>query len=315
MKKRMSIVAGVLMTLFCGHAFAQFPEKNITMIVPYAAGGSTDITARALAVPLGKKLGVTVVIKNTTGGAGIIGAAELAQARPDGYTIGFMPPGPIVLQQYQRKLPYEPASFDYLGQATAYPVVLMSSRNVPWTDFPGMRAELEAHPGQYIFGSSGVGAIPHISAAALFKSLNLNVRHMPGTDAATNMAAMAGGTSHFYADMGGLAKQHNLLPLVVLAAQRSPDLPGVPTAAEVGSDLPPLEVWQGILAPAGLPAEIKAVLDQAVFEAVQDESFQTAAVRMEVQAQPRRSADFLVYSQQSMENFRQVMTSLGFTKK
>lgn len=315
MKRCMSIIACVLSVFFYKYAFAQFPEKNITMIVPYAAGGSTDITARALAVPLSKKLGVTVVIKNTTGAGGMIGAAELAKAKPDGYTIGFMPPGPIVLQQYQRKLPYDHTSFDYLGQATVYPVVLMSSRNAPWTDFRSMEEELRKHPGQYIFGSPGVGAIPHISAAALFKSLNLNVRHMPGTDAATNLAALAGGTIHFYADMGGLAKQHNLLPLAVLAAQRSPDLPGVPTAAELGSDLPPLEVWMGILAPAGLPAEIKAVLDKAVFEAVQDEAFQTAATRMEVLPQPRRSADFLAYSQQSMENFRQVMDSLGFTKK
>lgn len=314
MKRWMITGVCFLGILFCGTAWAQFPEKNITMIVPYAAGGSTDITARALAVPLSKKLGVTVVIKNTTGGGGIIGAAELAQSRPDGYTIGFMPPGPIVLQQYQRQLPYTSDSFDYLGQATVYPVVLMSARNVPWTDFPSMKAELKAHPGHYIFGSSGVGAIPHISAAALFKSLNLEVRHMPGTDAAGNMAAMAGGTTHFYADMGGLAHQHDLLPLVILAEQRSLALPDVPTAGEVGAELPPLEVWQGILAPRGLPAGVKATLDQAIFEAVQEPDFQHAAARMEVQARPRHCEDFMAYSRQSMEHFRTVMDMLGFSK-
>lgn len=245
----------------------------------------------------------------------MIGAAELAKARADGYTIGFMPPGPIVLQQYQRQLPYDSGSFDYLGMVSEYPVVLMSGKKVPWTNYQEMLAELKAHPNTYLYGSPGIGAIPHIAAAVLFKTEGAEVRHMPGTDAASNLGAIAGGTIHFYADMVAHAKIHDLLPLVVFDEQRIPEFPDAPTIRELGVDIPNLLVWQGILAPRGIPADVFKILDEAIYQAVQSPEFQEAAVRMEVPPRAMRAEEFAQYTQQSMEDFRVVMTALGFDKK
>jgi tripartite-type tricarboxylate transporter receptor subunit TctC len=314
--KKLLLIALVSLFLFPATGFAaKFPNRAITMIVPYAAGGSIDVSARAMVPALSKELGVNVVVRNTTGGGGTIGTAELARAKADGYTIALLPPGPVFLQQYQRELPYDHTSFDYVGGAARYPVALMSGKRAGWTTWQEMYDDVKANPGKYIYGSVGPGTIPHIAAAIIFQTAGLDVRHMPSTDAATVLAAIAGGTNQFYADMPGHTRRHDLVPLLFLTAERVPEFPDVPTAREVGLDIPDLEVWQNILAPKGLPADVKEVLSEAVYRAAQDTSFAELAARLDLVPNPVLAEDLLKHSLESMENFRVVMEALGFTRK
>lgn len=304
-----------ILTLSVAPTFAKYPEKNITMIVPYAAGGATDIVARALAAPLSKELGVTVVIKNTTGAGGIIGSAELAKAKPDGYTIGYMPIGPVTLQQYQRALPYDDSSFEYIGLVYDYYMTLMSGTNVPWTDYQTMREEVLKNPGKYLYGSPGVGAMPHIASAFFFKAMGAEVRHMPSTDAASVYAAIAGGTVQFYSNLPGEAKMQGFLPLVVAGPERVAEFPNLPTAREVGLDVPDIMVWNGIMAPKGIAPEALAVLDAAVGRAVNSPEFAAAGKHMDYVPHHMNAADFAQYVRQATQTMQQVMTALGFSKQ
>lgn len=303
-----------LFTVSVAPAFAKYPERNVTMIVPYAAGGTTDIIARALAGPLSKSMGVTVVIKNTTGAGGIIGAAELAKAKPDGYTIGYMPIGPVTLQQYQRKLPYQHDSFEYIGLVYDYPMMLLSGKHL-WTDFKSMEADVKANPGKFLYGSSGVGAMPHLASAYIFREMGADVRHLPSTDSASVFAAIAGGTAHFYSDMGGLARVQELRPLAVAANKREPLFPDVPTMQELGYDVPEILVWNGIMTPKGISPEIKAILDAAVATAVTSPEFQEAASKLDFTPHHLNATDFDAYTRNATVIMQGIMTELGFTKQ
>jgi tripartite-type tricarboxylate transporter receptor subunit TctC len=257
MKKFLSVLAYAMALVFCvsGASAADWPTKNITVLVPLAAGGNTDSLARGLIVPaLEKAFGVKALVKNVPGGALTLGAAEVADAKPDGYTLMVSPLGPVILQTQLRTLPYGKDSFAPVYFIANSPSFLLATKDVP-SSFEDMIKDAKANPGKYIYGSTGPGTVPHINMIALCKQYGVEMKHVPDRSGAEVMKSMASGTTHFFADAGMYIPRYDLQGLVIFADERHRDFPNVPSAKEVGSEQR-FSVWNALYAPAGTPPEI-----------------------------------------------------------
>jgi tripartite-type tricarboxylate transporter receptor subunit TctC len=241
---------------------SQWPTKSITVIVPYAAGGSADTRMRLLARKLTEKLGQPVVIENKAGAGGVIGTALIAKAPADGYTIGTGNMAPLAVNpSMMAKMPYDPAKdiapIILIEQA---PLVLSVANSLPVKNLNDLIALAKKEPGKLTFGSSGVGGAHHLSGEMFSEIAGLNITHVPykgGAPAATDL--MAGHLSMMF-EMGYSAlpaiQADKIRPLAVTSKARLAILPDVPTMAESG--LPGFEAvsWIGALVPAGTPQPI-----------------------------------------------------------
>jgi tripartite-type tricarboxylate transporter receptor subunit TctC len=245
-----------------GTGTGSWPNKPIRYIVPFAAGGTTDILARVVGEKLGAALGQTIVVDNKPGQGGSAGAAELARAAPDGYTIGggTISSHAINATLYD-KLPYDPVtSFAPITLYATQPNVLLLHPSVPANNLREFIALLKANPEKYNFGSAGNGTSQHISGE-LFKTLaGVKMQHVPYRGSGQMIPELLGGTLTVAVDNIATALPHikagKLKPLAVTTAQRSGVAPDVPTMAESGLTGYELSSWQAVFAPAGTPPAI-----------------------------------------------------------
>ena len=241
---------------------APWPNKPIRYIVPFAAGGTTDILARVIGEKLGPALGQTVVVDNKPGQGGSAGAAELARAAPDGYTIGggTISSHAINATLYD-KLPYDPVtSFEPITMYVTLPNVLTVNPSVPAQNVRELIELLKAQPDKYSFGSAGIGTSQHISGE-LFKTLaGVKMQHIPYRGSGPMIPELLGGTLPIAFDNITTVLPHikagKLRALAVTTAQRSSIAPEVPTMAESGLAGYELGSWQAVFAPAGTPKPI-----------------------------------------------------------
>lgn len=242
-----------------GQASAAYPEKPVVLIVGYAAGGSTDIPARAFASVLSKKLGQTVVVKNVTGASGVAGNTEAAFARPDGYTVLYGPAGPMSMYPNIQKMPYPDDAFIAVCRVVQDNTVLFTPKTAPWKDLKSMAEVIKKEPGKYRYATSGANNPAHMANLLLFKELGLQVGSLPANGGAGCVQAMNAGNAHFYADMPPVGQTYDLQPLGVYSSQRLPHAPDIPTFKEQGVNPPDTYVWQGLFVPKGTP---QAVVDK-----------------------------------------------------
>ena len=241
---------------------APWPNKPIRYIVPFAAGGTPDILARVIGEKLGPALGQTVVVDNKPGQGGSAGAAELARAAPDGYTIGggTISSHAINATLYD-KLPYDPVtSFEPITMYVTLPNVLTVNPSVPAQNVRELIELLKAQPDKYSFGSAGIGTSQHISGE-LFKTMaGVRMQHIPYRGSGQMLPELLGGTLPIAFDNIATALPHikagKLRALAVTTAQRSGVAPEVPTLAESGLAGYELSSWQAVFAPAGTPKPI-----------------------------------------------------------
>ena len=241
---------------------SNWPNKPIRYIVNFAPGGTTDILARTIGEKLGAALGQPIVVENKPGQGGSIGAAELARAAPDGYTIGA---GTIsshaINATLYDKLSYDPiTSFAPITLYATQPNVLLVHPSVPAKNVREFIALLKASPNKYSFGSAGNGTSQHISGE-LFKAMaGVNMQHIPYRGSGQMMPELLGGTLLVAFDNIATAVQHvnagKLRALAVTSATRSVVSPDVPTMAESGLAGYDISSWQAVFAPAGTPAPI-----------------------------------------------------------
>ncbi len=261
--RRQLLLAALLLAGHAVHAQTAWPTaKPIRYIVPFAAGGTTDILARVVGEKLGPALGTTIVIDNKPGQGGSAGAAELARAAPDGYTIGggTISSHAINATLYD-KLPYDPVtSFAPITLYATQPNVLLLHPSVPASNLREFIALLKANPEKYSFGSAGNGTSQHISGELFNTLAGVKMQHVPYRGSGQMIPELLGGTLPVAVDNIATAIPHiksgKLKALAVTTAQRSGVAPDVPTMAESGLAGYELSSWQAVFAPAGTPPAI-----------------------------------------------------------
>ena len=252
-------------------ALAQaYPTKPVTIIVPFAAGGTTDILARIIGQALTAELGQSVVVDNRAGAGGNIGGQAAAKAAPDGHTLFMGTVGTHAINaSLYKKMPFDPVKdFAPLTRVANVPNLLVANPAQPYKSVKDLIAYAKANPGKVNFGSSGNGSSIHLSGE-LFKSLaKVDMQHAPYKGSAPAVTDLLGNQIGIMFDNMPSAIQHvrsgKLVPLAVTTAKRSPELPNVPTIAEAGVPGYEATSWFGMFAPAGTPAPVLAKLNAAI---------------------------------------------------
>lgn len=262
-------------------AFSQatgFPQRPVTLIVPFPPGGPSDALARGFALHMGKQLGQAVIIENVAGAGGTIGLTKAVKAAPDGYTLAFGTIGTHVANvALYKKLPYNPET-DFLpvGLAGAAPMLLLARADLPANNLKEFVAWLGTHKGKASFGSAGVGSISHYGCVLLLSALQQNVAHIPYKGVAPAMNDLMGGQTDFMCDQTTTALPQvaggKVKALAVLSSARLPQLPNIGTVAEAGYPLD-VRAWNAIFAPRGTPEPVMARLRTALADAAADPEF------------------------------------------
>ena len=255
-----------LLLIAAGAAAAQsYPQRPVHMIVPYAVGGASDVTARIVAAKLSERLGQPIVVDNRTGAGGAIGTEAVARAASDGYTLLLASASEIVQLPVVTRAPYDPVrDFAPIAMVSDIALVLVAHPSLGVQNVQQLIALAKAKPGAINYGSAGIGATSHLAMAMFNAMTNTKMVHVPYKGSAPATADLVAG--HLQVGTPTLPaalpyeKSGQLKVLAVTSAKRWPSMPNVPTLAESG--LPDYEciLWTGLMAPAGTPPDVIALL-------------------------------------------------------
>lgn len=295
-------------------AAESFPNRPITLIVPFAPGGNIDITARTISGELSKALGQTVVVENRAGAGGVIGATHVARAKPDGYTLLLGNSGPnAVANAVSKRVPYDGVkSFTPIGIITTNPSVLTMSTAIPASDFAQFRQFAQAQPNGVSMGIAGYGSYTHLVSAMINAEAGLNATIVPykGTGPATT--DLIGHQLHAMVDQittaAPLIRDGRVKALGVMGATRSPLLPDVPTLVEQGYPQLQATIYTGLFAPADLPQDINTTLAQALQQVMALPAVRARFQEMGAHVPELAPADFPAYVAKDAERWAQAAT-------
>ena len=270
--KKLLCALGASMTLTAAMAW---PDKPVTIIVPFPPGGSTDLIARTLQPKLQEKFGGTFVVDNKAGATGTIGAAQVVRAAPDGHTLLVASLGPYVIAPHLTKVPYDATKeMDYITVAVQAPNVLVVPAASPHKSMADVLAFQKANPGKMTFASSGNGSSDHLTAELYWQQTNTTGVHVPYKGGGPVMTDLLGNQvdSSFMNINTAMPqiKAGKLRALSITSAQRSPLLPDVPTLQELGIQDANVYSWQAVSGPKGMPADLKNKLQAAIKDALND---------------------------------------------
>jgi len=258
-------------------AQAPWPDKAITMVVPYAAGGPTDVVARMLAIPMGISLGKPVIVENTVGAGGTIAPARVARAAPNGYTILIHHMGMATAPALYKKLSYDPLKdFEYIGQVMDVPMTLLGRKDLPPNTFPELLAYIKANQDKVTLANAGIGAVSQLCGLLFASQIGVNLTTVPYKGSGPALNDLLGGQVDLLCDQttqtapvikdGSRVKVYGVTTLKRLAS-----LPNIPTLDAQGLKGFDVKVWHGIYAPKGTPPDVLAKLNLALRAALQDE--------------------------------------------
>jgi tripartite-type tricarboxylate transporter receptor subunit TctC len=288
--------------LVCGLTAAQtYPSKTISLVVPFAAGGPTDIVARTLAATMGKTLGQTVLVENKVGAGGTLAAAYVAKANPDGYTFLIHHNGMSTAPALYRKMAYNPMTdFEYVSQVVDVPMTLLGRKDLPAKNLQELSSYVKANAKSINLANAGLGAVSHLCGMLFQQALGVDLTTVPFSGTAPAMNALLGGQVDLLCDQTTQTTQHIKAGTVrmygVTTKQRIRALPDSPTLTESGLKDFEVVVWHGVYAPKGTPAAVIDKVGAAIRASLKDPAF---AARM-----ADLGAEIVPESKQSPEGLR-----------
>jgi tripartite-type tricarboxylate transporter receptor subunit TctC len=288
----------VLVAVFAASAFGQaFPTRPITMIVPYAAGGSADVVARPVAAEMGKILGENVVVELRPGAGGNIGAEYVARsARADGYTI-LLASLSLATNVSLMKLSFDPRKdLAAIGGITTFPNVLLVSSQDPARGLQDIVARARQEPGRLTYGSSGPGTSSHLAGELLGAAANIQLVHVPYKGSGAVYPDLITRRVTMLFDLAGSASGHikggQVKPLAMTGARRASALPDVPTFAESGVPGFEFGAWLGLFAPNETPKDALARLEEALLKTIQTPDMKNRLAQLGGEPIPAKAAEF-----------------------
>jgi tripartite-type tricarboxylate transporter receptor subunit TctC len=303
-----------------GPAAAQaYPAKPITIVVPFAAGGTTDILARVVGDALKKELGQPVVIDNRAGAGGNIGGALAAKAAADGYTLFMGTVGTHAINAaLYKKMPFDPVKdFAPLTRVAMVPNLLVANPARPYKNVKELIAYAKANPGKVTFGSSGNGSSIHLSGELFNALAKVEMIHVPYKGSAPAVTDLIGGQIDIMFDNMPSAIQHvrngRLKALAVTTAKRSPELPDVPTVAEAGVPGYEATSWFGMFAPANTPAPIVTRLNTALVKVLADPEVKKKLAEQGAEPYGEKPEQFAEFIRKESAKWGQVVKAAGAT--
>lgn len=316
-KLKIAGFACLLVMLGGGIAAAQqWPTKPVTLIVPFAAGGTTDLVGRPLAQGLSARLGQRVVVDNHAGAGGTIGAAAAAKAAPDGYTLFLATIAHTIAPGLYKHLPYDfERDFDPITVVAEVPNVLIVNPSVPAKTSAELIAYAKAHPGKINFGSAGPGSVEHLSGELYRSMAGIDIVHVPYKGGAPMMTDLIAGNIQMAIETSGSALPHikagSVRALAVSTRTRSPFFPGLPTLDESGLKGYDVKTWYGLMAPHGTPAPIEAKLYQTVSALLKSPDMTAHLANLGAVAGGEPPAKFAVFIKTETARWTKVVKAAG----
>jgi tripartite-type tricarboxylate transporter receptor subunit TctC len=298
-----------------GAAQAQnFPVRPVTLIVPWPAGGSTDVGMRALASATEKHLGQPIVIENRPGGSGTLAPGQMAaSAKPDCYTITQIPIT-VFRFPFMTKTTFDPsADFTYIIGVSGYTFGVVVRDDAPWKTFQDFLDDAKTNPGKINYGTPGAGTSLHITMEQIAKRQGIKWTHVPFKGNADTMNALLGGHIHAVADSSGWAQLVNagrFRLLVTWGAMRTKNWPSVPTLREIGIDMVSNSPF-GIAGPKGMEVQIVKVLHDAFKKGLEEPSYAAAMANLDQELFYLSSEDYQRFAMQQIEEARRSVAELG----
>jgi tripartite-type tricarboxylate transporter receptor subunit TctC len=273
--KRTLITLLALGSAVAAHAQANWPTKPITLVVPFAAGGPTDVVARTLGASMTKSLGQTVVIENKLGAGGTVAAAAVAKAQPDGYTFFIHHNGMATSTALYRKLAYDPMKdFEFVSQAVEVPMTMLARKDFPANNFQEFVSYIRANKEKINLANAGLGAVSQLCGMMFQRAIGVQLTEVPFQGTAPAMNALLGGQVDILCDQTTQTvpqiKAGNVKLYGVTTNKRVKVLPNTPTLAEQGLKDFEVVVWHGVYAPKGTPKAIVDRMNGAVRAALKD---------------------------------------------
>jgi tripartite-type tricarboxylate transporter receptor subunit TctC len=299
----------------------QYPNRPITMIVPFPPGGIADITGRPLAVSMSKVLGQPVVIENKAGAGGAVGHAFVAKAKPDGYTIMTALSSIVVIPEADkvngRPSTYQMSDFTPIALISADPTILLVPAGAPWKTLKELIDDARSRPGKISYASSGVYGTIHTCFEMLAQAADVKLLHVPYKGGGPAMTALLAGETNLGAQSPGVSDPHiksgKIRVLGSWAGTRTASLPDVPTMKEQGFDVE-FYIWAGVFAPAGLPPEVRERLTAAVRQSAQDPEFVKALANVNTPVNYKEGKDFDVFLDTDTRRLAAVVQKMGKTE-
>jgi tripartite-type tricarboxylate transporter receptor subunit TctC len=319
-----NIAAAVLaatITVATYHSSARaenFPAKAVTLVVPWPAGGTTDIGMRALALATEKHLGQSIVIENRPGAGGVLGPMQMAaSSKPDGYTIAQIPIT-VFRFPFMRKTAFDPATdLTYVINVSGYTFGVVVRKDAPWKTFNDLLADAKANPGKINYGTPGAGTSLHITMEQIAKQRGIKWTHVPFKGTPETMNAIVGGHVDVVADATGwgpLVNSGDLRLLVTWGASRTKNWPDVPILKEIGIDMVSNSPF-GIAGPKAMDANIVKTLHDAFKKGMEEASYIAQMAKLDQESVYLNSEDYRAFAAQQLAEQKQLVEELGLKQE
>jgi tripartite-type tricarboxylate transporter receptor subunit TctC len=316
---QISVLAIAVAVTAAVNATAQsYPTRPITIIVPFPPGGNSDLVIRHLADRLSVSLNQPVIVENRAGGAGgTVGTRAFASANPDGYTLLFIPPAPLVTAPLiYKNLGYDPVrSFAPVAMVFSIPQMLVINPTLPVKSMEQLVSHAKANPGKISFATPGFGTQPHLLGEMFRLMTDINIVHVPYKGPAQAVTDLLAGQVQMYFDTVALFLPHieagKLTALAVADERRSPQLPAVPTTTESGFPTLQSTFWAGIIAPIGTPASIVGKLNVTINEILKSPELEASLAKINAKPKVGSPEDFAMFMAAETQKWTKVINSAG----